>query len=87
MVNLFGGCKPETKVSLDAHLLHYGEITVKGVYHHRPDTVRRALNLLAQSRFPVDLLLSTKMPIEHAEKALRMMMAKEALKVVVSAES
>jgi len=87
IVNLFGGCKPQTKVSLDAHLLHYSEITVKGVYHHRPDTVRRALMLLAQSRFPADLLLSAKMPIKHAEKALRLMMAKEALKVVISAGS
>ena len=87
MVNLFGGCKPETKVSLDAHFLHYSEITVKGVYHHRPDTVRRALKLLEQSSFPADLLLSTKMPVKHTEKALRMMMAKKALKVVISAES
>lgn len=82
-VNLFGGCAPGTEVPLDTHLLHYSEITVKGVYHHRPDPVRRALELLAQPEFPADLLLSAEMPIAETEDALRAMMAKEALKVVI----
>lgn len=82
-VNLFGGCMPGTAVPLDTHLLHYSEITVKGVYHHRPDTVRRALALLAQPDFPAELLLSAEMPIARTEDALRAMMAKEALKVVI----
>ncbi|HAA92973.1 MAG TPA: alcohol dehydrogenase [Rhodospirillaceae bacterium] len=82
-VNLFGGCAPGTEVALDTHLLHYSEITVKGVYHHRPDTIRRALDLLGQPAFPADLLLSAEMPIAKTEDALRAMMAKEALKVVI----
>jgi threonine dehydrogenase-like Zn-dependent dehydrogenase len=38
---LFGGCAPGTSVEMDTHHVHYSEITVKGVYHHRPETVRR----------------------------------------------
>jgi L-iditol 2-dehydrogenase len=83
LVNLFGGCAPGTSIELDTHLVHYSELTVKGVYHHRPDTIRRALQLLADPTFKADLLLSAEMSIEDTEAALRAMIAKDALKVVV----
>ena len=84
LINLFGGCAPGTSIPLDTHLLHYSELTVKGVYHHRPDTVRRALELLSKSSFPAELMLSTNMPIEQTEDALRAMIRKDALKVVIT---
>jgi L-iditol 2-dehydrogenase len=83
LVNLFGGCAPGTSISLDTHLVHYSELTLKGVYHHRPATIRRALKLLANPDFRADLLLSAERPIEGVEDALRAMMRKEALKVVI----
>lgn len=83
LVNLFGGCAPGTSIPLDTHLVHYSELTVKGVYHHRPDTIRRALEMLADPAFKADLLLSAEMPIDRTEDALRAMIAKEALKVVI----
>ena len=83
LVNLFGGCAPGTSIPLDTHLVHYSEITVKGVYHHRPDTFRRALGLLANPAFKADLLLSGVRPIAAVEDALRAMMRKEALKMVI----
>lgn len=82
-VNLFGGCAPGTRLDLDTHWLHYGEITVKGVYHHRPATFRRALALLGEPDFDVSPLLSAERPLAEVEAALRSMMAKEALKVVI----
>jgi L-iditol 2-dehydrogenase len=83
LVNLFGGCAPGTSIPLDTHLLHYSEVTVKGVYHHRPDTIRRALDLLTNPDFKADLLLSDVRGIEDVEDALRSMMRKETLKVVI----
>ena len=83
LVNLFGGCVPGSAVSLDSHLVHYSELTIKGVYHHRPATIRRALELLADPGFKADLLLTGEQPIEGVEDALRSMMRKEALKVVI----
>jgi len=83
LVNLFGGCAPGTSIPLDTHAVHYSELTVKGVYHHRPDTIRRALDMLADTAFKADLLLSAEMPVEQTEAALRAMIAKEALKVVI----
>ncbi len=50
LVNLFGGCAPGTSIPLDTHLVHYSELTLKGVYHHRPETFRRAIELLADPR-------------------------------------
>ncbi|MEQ9683059.1 MAG: alcohol dehydrogenase catalytic domain-containing protein [Rhodospirillales bacterium] len=83
LINLFGGCAPGTSIPLDTHAVHYSELTVKGVYHHRPDTIRRALDMLADKDFRADLLLSAEMPVEQTEAALRAMIAKEALKVVI----
>ena len=83
LVNLFGGCAPGTQVPLDTHWVHYSEITIKGVYHHRPSTIRRALDLLTDSDFRADLLLSAEQSIEGVEDALRSMMRKETLKVVI----
>ncbi len=83
LVNLFGGCAAGTSIPLDTHLLHYSELTVKGVYHHRPATFRAALELLAAKRFDARLLLSAERPLEQVEDALRSMIRKETLKVVI----
>ncbi len=83
LVNLFGGCKPGTSIPLDTHLVHYSEITLKGVYHHRPATIRQALDMLAHPEFKAELLLSAERPIDAVEDALRSMISKDALKVVI----
>lgn len=83
LVNLFGGCVPGTSIPLDTHLVHYSELTLKGVYHHRPETFRRALALLADPGFKADLLLSGTQPITGVVDALQSMIRKEALKVVI----
>ena len=83
LVNLFGGCAPGTSIPLDTHLVHYSELTLKGVYHHRPETFRRAIALLADPGFRADLLISGTQPIGGVVEALRSMIRKEALKVVI----
>ena len=84
---LFGGCAPGTRVEMDTHHVHYSEITVKGVYHHRPATVRRALTMLADPGFESEALLCGVRPIEEVEQALRAMIDKQALKVVIRSEA
>lgn len=86
LVNLFGGCAPGTSIPLDTHLVHYSELTLKGVYHHRPETFRRAITLLADPSFRADLLLSGVRPISGVVEALKSMIRKEALKVVIRNE-
>jgi len=82
-VLLFGGCRPGTFIPLDTHRLHYLELTIKGAYHHRPTTFLRALEILASGRLRAAELLSAERPLEEVEGALRSMMRKEALKVVI----
>jgi len=82
-VNFFGGCPPGATIPLDAYQIHYNELTIKSTYHHRPETIKTALNLLTDSSLNVDLLLSGERPIEGVEDALRSMMNKESLKVVI----
>lgn len=83
LVNLFGGCAPGTSIPLDTKLVHYSELTLKGVYHHRPETFARALRLLADPAFRADLLISGTRPIAGVVEALESMIRKEALKVVI----
>ena len=82
-VLLFGGCRPGTFIPLDTHRLHYCELTVRGAYHHRPATFERALDLLARGEVNAGELLSAERPLDELEDALRSMMRKEALKVVI----
>jgi L-iditol 2-dehydrogenase len=83
LVQLFGGCPPGTTVPLDAHRLHYSEVTVKSAYHHRPAGFRRALDLLADGALHPRALLSAERPLAELEEALRAMRRREALKVVI----
>ncbi|MGI9464020.1 MAG: zinc-dependent alcohol dehydrogenase [Aestuariivirgaceae bacterium] len=83
LVNLFGGCAPGTTVALDTHLVHYSELTIKGVYHHRPATIKKALQLLGDPAFKADLLISGTRPVSEVQDALESMIAKQSLKLVI----
>ena len=48
VVNFFGGCPSDTRISLDTNLLHYSEITCKASFHHTPDHIRRAFEIICQ---------------------------------------
>lgn len=84
LVNCFGGCAPGTTIALDTHHLHYEEITVKGVYHHRPETFRAALKLLAQPAFPANRLLNGTADVVDIEMALTAMIERRVLKMVIA---
>lgn len=87
LVNLFGGCAPGSGIELDTHRLHYGELTLKGVYHHRPACFRQALEMLAEPTFPADHLLQGRFGVEGVESALQAMIERRALKLVIATES
>jgi L-iditol 2-dehydrogenase len=82
-VVLFGGCPAGTEVSLDTSKVHYGELTIKGVFHHTPQTVSRALGLLSDGVIEASALISHRVPLQDTQKALEMVMAGEAIKVAI----
>lgn len=82
-VLLFGGCAPGTTMPLDTHRVHYSELRLLGGYHHRPKTFSMAIELLADHRIAAGVLLSDARPLEDVEGALRLMIARKALKVSI----
>ena len=51
-VLFFGGLPSGTSVPVDAHRLHYDQLTLRGAFHHTPRTVRAALAFLASGAYP-----------------------------------
>jgi L-iditol 2-dehydrogenase len=51
-VNLFGGCARETTFTVPTGRVHYEEVVLLGTYHHAPRYVARALEILAEARWP-----------------------------------
>lgn len=64
-VCLFGGCANGAMAELDAHRIHYHELKVFGVFHHRPAYVRQALELLGQGTIPRELFIGDQISLEE----------------------
>ncbi len=47
-VNFFGGCPKDTVVCLDTGRLHYSSLTLRATFHHTPDHIREALDLISR---------------------------------------
>jgi L-iditol 2-dehydrogenase len=73
-VNFFGGCATGTKVQLDTNRLHYSEITLKATFHHTPDTVRRALGLIAEKKIRSTDYITGEAPLSRLQQVLRHML-------------
>ncbi len=84
-VVFFGGCPTSTVIAFDTGKIHYGDLTLKGSFHHTPKSVRRAFELLSQRKINLAPLISGHMPLGEAEKALQKMAKGEALKIALVA--
>jgi L-iditol 2-dehydrogenase len=82
-VVFFGGCAPGTTVPLDTRRAHYEELTLVGAFHHTPDLIRRAVELLEAETVNPDGLLTHRMGLEAVREALALMSRGQALKVLV----
>jgi L-iditol 2-dehydrogenase len=80
---MFGGCPPGSQIPLDTGKVHYGELTIKGVFHHTPPTVARALQLLSDGVVRAAPLITGRVPLRDTQAALEMVMAGEAIKMAV----
>ncbi|NWF95067.1 MAG: zinc-binding dehydrogenase [Candidatus Thorarchaeota archaeon] len=80
---LFGGAASGTKFQVDTERFHYGELTIKGVFHLTPRHVEQALRLIISREVNPDILISHEMPLESVNKALEIMASGESMKVAV----
>ena len=82
-VIFFGGTKAQSKVAIDANAVHYKQLTLSGVFHHTPEMVRRAVNLIFNKKINVAPLISGEFPLEQVENAINLMGSQRGLKYVV----
>ena len=80
-VVFFGGCAPGTQVRVDTRRAHYEELTLVGAFHHRPELIRRAVDLLESEALVPDPLMTHAMALDEVPRALALMAAGQALKV------
>ncbi len=79
----FGGLKPEDRMDLEVHHIHYSETTIYNTHHSSPLDVLIAFELLTSGRVDAKSLISMEMPLEKVEEALLKMAAGEVVKVAI----
>ncbi|MDX6690050.1 MAG: L-iditol 2-dehydrogenase [Solirubrobacteraceae bacterium] len=82
-VVLVGGCPSGSEVTLPAAPLHYGELEVRGAFHHAPAEIDRALELLASGAVDWRALAGETIGLDGLHDALVRPTAGEARKLVV----
>jgi len=80
---LFGGCPSGTKITLDTRRIHYEDLTIKGIFHHTPLSVKRAYDLITSGLFNGRPLITDKMPLSEVEQALQMMIEGKCIKIAL----
>lgn len=69
----FGGCPPGTEIKVNTEMLHYGEVTVLGVFHTTPLHFRKALNLIASRTIDVRPLITRRMALDEIKEAFQIL--------------
>ena len=69
-VTLFGGAPSGTTMEVDTMLLHYSQVTIRGIFHHTPYTVQVAFDLLTSGRVDPEPFISGVRPLDDVVEAL-----------------
>jgi L-iditol 2-dehydrogenase len=70
LINYFGGCVQGTSIQVDTFRLHYDEIKLIGVFHHSPEYIKAALELISSDKISMKNLISQKFSLSDLPKAL-----------------
>ena len=81
---LFGGAASGTKFEIDTVRFHYGQLTIKGVFHLTPKHVEQALKLLIAGDINTEVLITHEKPLKDLESALKMMGSGESMKIAIT---
>ncbi len=79
----FGGCKGDTEVRVDTKLMHYSQLTLKGIFHTTPLHVEQAFNMLKDHMFPPEDFLTNEYDLDHAVDAIENHAAHKCIKNVI----
>ncbi|WP_218672690.1 zinc-dependent alcohol dehydrogenase [Oceanobacillus timonensis] len=70
LVNLFGGPKSGTTITTQTNLLHYSQLTLKGIFHTTPRHVKAAFDLIVQGTISADIFVNGEYKLDDVEKAI-----------------
>ena len=82
-VHFFGGCASGSSVNLDTRRLHYDEVKIISSFHHTPEYFRKALDLISNGEIEVDKLITKRMDMKYAKRAIEMHRDGEAIKILL----
>jgi len=80
----FGGCPSGAQITIDTERIHYEDLTLRGIFHHTPLSVRRAYQLISSGRFKGKPLITRQMSLSQVEEALQMMGRGEGIKIAIT---
>ncbi len=84
-INYFAGLpKDDSKITIDANLVHYNEIEITGTSDSTPLQNKVALDLLNSKKIRVDDLITHKFSIDDYFEALRIASSGKSMKVVIN---
>jgi len=75
IVNFFGGCPNDSRISLDTSLLHYSEITCKASFHHTPAHIRKALDFVSRGVISARDFVNRVEPLSNLLEVMRHLMS------------
>jgi len=74
-VNFFGGCPADSRITLDTSLLHYSEITCKASFHHTPEYIRKALDIVSRGEITAQDFVNREEPLANLLEVMRYLMS------------
>lgn len=83
LINYFGGCTQGTSIQVDTFRLHYEEIRLIGVFHHSPEYIKAALELISNDKISMKNLISKKFNLSDLPKALALHEAGSVFKTLI----
>jgi L-iditol 2-dehydrogenase len=75
LVNFFGGCASDARVTLETALLHYSEITCKASFHHTPGHIQRALAAISRGDIMAERFINRVEPLGNLLEVMRYLMS------------
>ena len=75
LVNFFGGCASDARITLETALLHYSEITCKASFHHTPKHIQRALEAISNGDIMAEGFINRTEPLSNLLEVMRYLMS------------
>ncbi len=79
-VLLFGGCKPGTSITISTELMHYSQLTLKGVFHTTPLHVQMAFDMLVRGVITPEVFVTGHYPLDKVVDAIEAHYRQEGIK-------